>query len=291
MQFGENILYSLLDTGIGGRHMKKYSFIIGLSSFICLFLCFFLIFESRVSHGADLTSQEIIQKARDKQFPANSVAQMKMIMINKRGDERTREIKTWRKLTENNESRSLAQFLSPPDVKGTKFLVIEHIKGQNEVFIYFPSMKKVRRIAGEQKNTSFMGSDFTYADMEGQEADKSTHTLLRTETHGTPAGKKLECHVIETVPLDPEEFQYSKIISWVEKDRLILWKSEFYDNEGRLLKILDVAEVKRIAEIDLPVDFSMTNVQKNHKTVIKIDDFQVALDIPDSTFEKRQLKR
>ena len=271
--------------------MKKCSFIIGLSSFICLLLCFFLVFESRVSHGADLTSQEIIQTARDKQFPANSVARMKMILINKRGDERSREIKTWRKLTENNESRSLAQFLSPPDVKGTKFLVIEHLEGQNEVFIYFPSMKKVRRIAGEQKNTSFMGSDFTYADMEGQEADKGKHTLLRTETHSTQAGQKLDCHVIETVPLDPADFQYSKIISWVEKDRLILWKSEFYDNEGRLLKILDVAEVKRIAEIDLPVDFSMTNVQKNHKTVIKIDDFQVDLDIPDTTFEKRQLKR
>ena len=57
------------------------------------------------------------------------------------------------------------------------------------------------------------------------------------------------------------------------------------------MKVLDVAEVKRISEIDLPVDFSMTNVQKNHKTVIKIDDFQVDLDLPDTIFEKRQLKR
>jgi len=267
--------------------MKKYNLTMGLSSFICLLL----FSEARVSRSADLSSQEIIQAARDKQFPENSVARMRMILINKRGDERVREIKTWRKQTEKGESRSLAQFLSPPDVKGTKFLVIEHIEGQNEVFIYFPSMKKVRRIAGEQKSTSFMGSDFTYADMEGQEADKGKHTLLRTETYSTQESQNLECHVIETIPLDPAELQYSKIISWVEKVRLVLWKSEFYDKEGRLLKVLDVAKVKRISEVDLPVDFSMTNVQKNHKTVIKIDEFQVDLDIADSIFEKRHLKR
>ena len=244
-----------------------------------------------VSHGADLTPQEIIEAARDKQFPENSVARMRMILINKRGDERIREIKTWRKQTEKGESRSLAEFLSPPDVKGTKFLIVEHVGEQNDVFIFLPSLKKVRRIAGKQKNTSFMGSDFSYSDMEGQDAEKGVHTVLRSETLHIEDGKEIDCTVIETVPKDPADFQYGKIVSWVEKGRLILWKAEFHDKEGRLEKVLQVSEVKRISEIDLPVDFSMSNVQKNHKTVMKIDEFVVDAEIPDSTFEKRQMTR
>ena len=93
-----------------------------------------------------LSASEIMKKARDKQFPKNSLSDLTMVLINKRGSKRVRKLRTKRKDYGNGEAKSVATFLSPPDVKGTAFLVWEHADKPNDVFIYLPALKKIRRI-------------------------------------------------------------------------------------------------------------------------------------------------
>lgn len=55
----------------------------------------------------------------------------------------------------------LIRLLYPGDIKGMHILV----QSKDEMYIYLPAYRKVRRIAGHVRNQGFQGSGFTYDDM------------------------------------------------------------------------------------------------------------------------------
>lgn len=209
-----------------------------------------------------------------------------MVLINKRGHERVRKLETKRKDYGGGEAKSVAVFLSPADVKGTAFLVWEHGDKDNDVFIYLPALKKIRRIASEQKNQSFMGSDFSYADMENEDVDDAAHRILSEEDLDGRA-----CWVIESIPKPDGDSEYGKLTSWVDKTDLIPYKVEFYDKKGRLYKVMKVLRTGPVGEVILPLHFSMENVQTNHKTEISLDKINLDQEISDDEFTHRAIQR
>jgi len=233
-----------------------------------------------------LSASEIVKTARDKQFPKNSVSELTMVLINKKGNERVRKLQTKRKDYGNGEAKSVAYFLSPADVKGTAFLVWEHADQANDVFIYLPALKKIRRIASEQKQQSFMGSDFSYADMENDDVDDAEHRILSEEDlDGRP------CWVIESIPNPDSDSEYGKLTSWVDKAKFIPYKVEFDDKKGKPYKVMKVLRAGPVGKDILPLHFSMENVQKSHKTELSLDKIEIDQDISDDEFTHRAIQR
>jgi len=238
--------------------------------------------------AAGLSAKEIVRTAREKQFPQDSVIDLTMVLINRSGTRRERSIQSKRREFAGGETKSVARFLSPADVKGTSFLVWEH-KGQpNDIFIYLPSLKKVRRIASDQKNQSFMGSDFSYADMAMEDVDDATHEILREER----LGEKL-CWVIESVPKPEADSEYCKIITWVTQDQFIPHKMELFSKKdcNTLHKVMNVLRVGPVGKELLPLHFTMEDVRKNHKTEIVLDRVLLDQEIPESEFTHRAIQR
>jgi len=232
------------------------------------------------------SAREIVQTSQEKQFPEDSVSDLTMVLINKRGHERVRKLQTKRKNYGDGEAKSVAYFLSPPDVKGTAFLVWEHADKANDVFIYLPALKKIRRIASEQKDQSFMGSDFSYADMENEDVEDADHRILSEEE----LDGKL-CWVIESIPRPDSDSEYGKLTSWVYKVDFIPYKVEFYDKKGRLFKVMKVLRTGPVGDEILPLHFSMENVQKIHKTEISLDKMELDQEISDKEFTHRAIQR
>jgi len=232
------------------------------------------------------SARDIVLKSREKQFPENSVMDITMILINKRGNERTRKIESKRKNLGEGEAKSVAFFLSPADVKGTAFLVWEHKDQANDVFIYLPALKKIRRIASDQKNQSFMGSDFSYADMEKEDVDDADHKVLREERF-----EDKPCWVIESIPKPDSDSEYGRVVTWVTQEGFIPEKMELYDKKGKLYKVMDVARTGPVGDQTLILDFTMEDVQKSHKTRIVLDNVKLNQDIPDSQFTQRAIVR
>lgn len=256
----------------------------------CLPAVFALLLSSTGPFGEassdTLPASQIVRKARDKQFPENSVSELTMVLINKRGNERVRKLKTMRKSYGNGEAKSVAYFLSPADVKGTAFLVWEHSDQPNDVFIYLPALKKIRRIASEQKHQSFMGSDFSYSDMENDDVDDADHRILsEEELKGYP------CWVIESIPKPESDSEYGKLISWVDRATFVPHKVEFFDKNGRPYKVMEVLRTDTVGDRILPMHFSMENVQKDHKTEITLDRIELDQEISDDEFTHRAIQR
>ena len=232
------------------------------------------------------SASDIVRKAQDKQFPKNSVSELTMVLINKRGNERVRKLQTKRKEYGNGTAKSVAYFLSPADVKGTAFLVWEHADQPNDVFIYLPAMKKIRRIASEQKHQSFMGSDFSYADMENKDVEDAEHRILsEQELDGKP------CWVIESIPKPESDSEYGGLTAWIGKLDFIPYKVEYRDKKDRPYKVMNVLRTGPVGESILPLHFTMEDLQKGTRTEMSLDKIEIYQDISDQEFTHRAIQR
>jgi len=87
--------------------------------------------------------------------------------------------------------RILVRFTYPNDIKGTAFLVWEHPNADDERFLYLPALGRVRRIAGGEKQESFIGSDLSYEDIGGRELADYTYSFTDSSSTWTaPDGSK-----------------------------------------------------------------------------------------------------
>lgn len=233
----------------------------------------------------------IIKKVDTVNNVADSKMEMTMTIIDKRDTKTGKKFTRIEKIGENNDAKSLIRFLEPPDVKGTSFLTIEHTPGDDEMWVYFASMRKVRKIAvsSSDRKDKFMGSDFTYGDMNRQAPDYN-YTLLREEKLD-----EVDCYVIEGIPVDnkvKENDGYSRKIEWIRKDNYLVMKTEYYDLQNRLGKIFTASQPFSLGNDKWTMKkYEIQDILRNHKTIIDMDKIQVNLGIEDNVFTTSYLQR
>jgi hypothetical protein len=229
---------------------------------------------------------EIMTKVHDRENGKSSIVESKMILISEKGQTKERSVQAVRK-EYGDLSKSMIRFLSPADVKGTGFLIWENADRDDDQFLYLPALKQdPRRIASSEKNSRFMGTEFTYEDLENRKVSADDHKLLREEKID---GKQV--YVVESIPKKGSDSQYGKLISWVRGDIWIPVKIEFYDKDGALLKVLTVKKLEQIQGIWTVMESRMDNVQDKKKTDLILLKVQYNVDIPDDYFTERYLKR
>lgn len=245
--------------------------------------CFFGALTS--GWAAELSGEEIVRRAREQEFPKKSEARVRMILIDKRGSKREKHFTLMRKGI-GKDTKIMIRFISPPDIRGTGYLINQTPGAEDEFYIYFPAAKKLRRLKSREGSKSFMGSDFSNYDLKQRDIEEDTHMLLRAETVG---GK--DCYVVENIPKRPDEIGYSRTISWIRKDIFVTQKTDFYDREGRLLKQLFVEKVEKIEDLWTITRSRMENIINGHKTIMELDEIKFDSELPDSLFTKRELQK
>ena len=234
----------------------------------------------------EITGLQIIENVYNRPTGQDQEGDLTMSLINSRGDERVREIKQFLKDFGKMEKKIMF-FVTPADVRNTSFMNWSYDEAgkDDDQWIYLPALKKVKRISSDSKSDYFMGSDFTYDDLGDRHPSSDTHKLLREETIDGEI-----CYVVESIPKE-EEYMYSKTITWIIKDKWIGKKKEFYDEDEDLLKTLTVNETKVIKDYIVITLSEMHNVQKDHKTVMKLDNVILDSGVSDDKFTERMMKR
>ncbi len=214
-------------------------------------------------------------------------------LINASGQERVRQTTGSTKLIPGTtDNQRLVNFLSPSDVKGTKTLLVEHTGKDDDIWIYLPAMKKVRRLVANNKKDSFVGTDFSYGDVIGHRVDEWTHKILREEKVD---GK--DCVVLESLPKNDavkENSGYSKRIGWIAKESGIAVRGEIYDQSGQLLKKVTATKVEKVdAKKDKwqPMRLEAENVQSGHRTVLEFSNFKANVGVKNELFTSRNLEK
>jgi outer membrane lipoprotein-sorting protein len=233
---------------------------------------------------AQTTGLEIMEQVANRPGGTDMVANLTMEITNSRNSVRTRSIAQFRK-DDGEVEKKIMFFTSPSDVKGTSFLSYSYADGSaDSQWIYLPALKRVKRIASDNRNESFMGSDFTYDDMGTRKVSADTHSLIGEETiDSTP------CYVVESIPVDKDE-QYARTVSWIIKDEWIGLKKEFYLSDGTLAKRLTIDSYEKIDGIWAIAEMTMENFEKGTVTKIRMEDVSFRQTLDEKIFTERQMK-
>ena len=237
-----------------------------------------------VSLSAALSGEEVIQEVYTRDSGNNMSANLVMTLTNSRGSTRERSIQQYRQNDSDGEKKIMF-FLAPSDVKNTSFLSYSYADGRSDdQWIYLPALNRVKRVASDKKNDSFMGSDFTYDDMGTRHPSADTHKVIRTETID---GRK--CLVVESIPKEAKP-TYAKTLAWVVENEWIGLKKEFYLPNGKVGKKLEIDSYEKTDGVWVITDMTMSNVDKNSSTRIQMLDVTFNNDLKDSVFTERQMK-
>jgi len=237
-------------------------------------------------------AREIMTRVDNREDGDNQTSRMQMRLIDKRGKERVRELRSFSK-DKGVDDYSMMFFESPADVKDTGFLTYDYDEAErdDDQWLYLPALKKTKRIASSDKSGSFMGSDFSYADMTKRPLENYEYKLLKeTELNGHPVW------VIQSTPNSEEEIDetgYTKAIQFVRKDNNVVVRSKTWVKKGKRNKYMEVQELEQIEGIWVATVMTMTTKKGKktlHKTVLQISDVKFNQDLDFDSFSVRGLE-
>jgi hypothetical protein len=257
----------------------------------------FVFFVSGLVLAASLYAQDaasIVRSSRDR-IDADTVStRARMVITAKNGSTTERVIDQYGKDDAQGKSRTVIVFQQPASVRGTRFLTMESARGSasggasgdNDQWIFLPSLGKVRRIASSEGGSSFMGTDMSYADLSAtsRDADEDTHTLLREEQYEGAA-----CYVIQSTPKD-SSYQYAKMLLWIDKTTLVNYKIEAYNQRGTLVKTLVSSGFRDVQGFLTPQQLKVTTIAAGTSTTVYTDIIKYNDPIPESVFTTRFLE-
>jgi len=221
-------------------------------------------------------------------FTANMVMELR----NKQGDVSTRNIRLKTLEVIGDGDKSMSIFDQPADVKGTAFLTYSHALKADEQWLYLPALKRVKRINSKNKSGPFMGSEFAYEDLASQEIEKYSYKYIRDEkikTSEFPDG--VDCFVMERYP-EYKHSGYTRQLAWINKDRYVAEKIEFYDRKNDLLKTLTNTNQKQyLNQYWRPNKMLMENHQTGKSTLLKWENYKFQTGLGDKDFSRNSLKR
>lgn len=181
--------------------------------------------------------------------------------------------------------KTLTTFLEPNDIKGTALLNWKNKGRSDDQWLYLPALRKMQRIASSGKRKYFMGTDFTYSDLEGENLSNYNYKCLKE----VKCGKKT-CWEIEATPKDKDKINetgYSKRVLHVRKKRYTTVKVDYYDKKGKLLKTLNNSKWKKFGKKLWRAKKSVMTRHGFHETTMESTDRSVNKPIEDVTFTER----
>lgn len=259
---------------------------------------FFFLWTPKVFSAA-LTANEIMDRNEDARKINDVYSNARLVTGGAEQTERVKEFIWWRKLRADHlRFNTLTRFKLPAEIKGEGILFLEQDKDQNEVLMYLPAFKKIRRVESQQQSGSFMGSEFSYSDIAMPHASDYEHTLIRQENCGTgPELKGLMCYVVESKPATEEvrsRTGYSSTRAWVRSDNFMLAKAEYKNLEGELIKKLEASEIKVVDAAQkkwMAHSLRIENTKNGHFTLLQFRQVKVNQGIEDSIFTNQNLAR
>lgn len=222
---------------------------------------------------------EDIIKHIDQLYRSNtSYADMEMHIVTPHY-ERTLKMLVWTK----GMDKTFIRITSPKKERGVATLRID-----NEMWNYLPKVKKVMKISPSMMMGSWMGSDFTNDDLvkDSSMLDDYTYKII------TPEDASPDLIYVQLIPREDSSIVWGKIIAAVQyTDYIPVWQ-HFYDEKGKLMRILNYKDIKTFGSKTIPSVMEMIPQNKEgNKTVVRWIDGKFDTDINDSIFTRRNLQK
>ena len=228
-----------------------------------------------------MTGLELAQLVESREKPKDVRSLNTMLLTNKDGRIKTLELIS---MSKDDSEKQMIWFLKPAKDKGISFLKVEHDDKDDFMTMWLPGFSRFKRIKSSQKSDSFMGSDLSFEDLTNRIISDYNYKILDlNETE--------KWYQLESIPIELES-EYSKHItkiSEIEKGIFIAIEERSYDDENQLLKTKKF-NFQKIDSYYIMNKLEVKNIQKNHSTLLTVNDISLNNDYQDSKFTQRSLK-
>ena len=253
--------------------------------------------ESGVSPALVLTASDVMQRNDMLDDGDTAVYDYTIVLIDSRDRQRSRNMRVYRK-DYGADSKTLSLFDSPADIRGTTYLNFnwDDAERDDDSWLYLPSLQRVKRIASSDTSDSFMGSDFTYADINGFELDWYDYSFVSESV----MIDGVDCWLIESVA-KPEYKQraeqatgYAKIHSWIRKDNFLQARAKFWELRGNRIKYYtasEFAQVEGIWTINRLQVVTTRNEREEHASVLQVNNVSYNRELDDDMFTTEFMQR
>lgn len=242
---------------------------------------------STVTGMASEDAAEIMKRSHLAYYYAadDGLAQVKMTITDRRGKERVKEFIMLRMdEEEGGKQKYYTYFKKPSDISRLTFMVHKVPDGNDRRWIYIPSVDLVKPISADDKNSSFVGSHFSYEDVSGRHWSEDNHQLLADSTVDGAA-----VWVIESVPAEPYK-GFARKLSYISKENDLPLMERYFDKKGKPLRIFRAERIDEVDGVITIMTRSMENLKKGGKTVIEFSNIDYNVGMDKSIFTERYLK-
>ncbi len=234
-------------------------------------------------------ASSILERSRELTMADAMEATITLTITDRNGATRVRTNTMISKKYPDGTEKRLIRFVSPAEVQGTAILLHDYPESQDDMWIYLPALKRVRRIVSSEKGKSFMGSEFTNADISSPPSSDFTNRHM-------PSSGSNGLIIIESIPADASlvsQYGYARRVSYFSRENLHLQKMEFFDRNGAHFKTIEVLDTEPTGGNGR---YMITNMQAvNHQTgrssSMKMEKVSTSVKPADSLFDVQNLDR
>ncbi len=248
--------------------MKIFKFIITIS---------ILVFFSNSSFSQD--AKEIVKKSDEKFRGKSGYSEMTMTIVRPKWS-RTVSFKSCNKGLDY----SLSLVTDPAKEKGQTFM-----KRKNEMWSWNPKIRRLIKLPASMMSQGWMGSDFSndYLLKESSLVVDYTHKIVGTESYAEKV-----CYKIELIPNDDAAVVWGKLVKWITKDGYLQLKTEYYDEDGYLIKTEKASKVKVMSGREIPTYFELIpEDEPGHKTIVVMNKIVYDINVSESFFSQQNMKK
>jgi len=243
-----------------------------------------LLVLSPPARAEDAEARRLLKEAEARHRSKSQEYSGELTVVSRDGKVRKKSWRSWRD-GYAGDARLLIRFTDPPEVRGVGFLSLARPGKSPDQWLYLPSMKRERRIAAQDRDASFVGTDFNYEDLEELDHAKFAVSLEREETiDGQP------CALVEGRPL--ERSVYERKVFALRKDDLYVVRVEaFRKGQKEPSKRLALSDIGTVGGHTVARTMTMSDLGKGSATTVRLKELAFDRPQPADRFTLQNLNR
>lgn len=181
---------------------------------------------------------------------------------------------------QNQGEKRLVNFEGPSDMKGTRVLVLS----RQQMWVYLPAYRKVRRVASHVKQQGFMGTTYSDEDMSTSRYGESYEGTVIKESDATIS--------LKLTPKPETQTGYGSLEIDLRRDLMLPSEIRYYNPDGQHVKTEIRNEYDCREDVCTPAAMKMTDHTRNDAwTSLSVIERKVNQGVSTSMFSVRNLER
>ena len=226
----------------------------------------------------DISAEALLDSMTAVISPENVKSTVLQVIQTSSGKERTFEYESF---SSEKGKNVLLKYTKPKKVKGNAFLMKNNA---DDLWVYFPRTRRVRKLASHYKNQKVQGSDFSYEDFSGGETWKEDFNIKRLQDDD-------ENYVLEFTPKPNVNSSYRSMTAYLQKSDYYPVKIEYFEKSGSHLKTLFLSEIKSVENIPTARVMEMVNHIEGTRTIMETIAITYDISFPDDFFTESNMRK